>query len=127
MSVAKSIAELLGRPLTAEEALGLANFQGRYDIDDDDPLAIVLALVGANTVLINSMPTLLQQKADETIDLHRRTLMDQSTIIAKELIATLSKNIQHENTSIKIRGTYAIVGAIVGSFLTTLFFWSLHH
>lgn len=117
MSIADSIKELLGRPLTVEEVTGLSNFQRLYDIDDSDPLAIVLALVGANTVLINSMPNLLQQKANETIELHQRTLRDQSTIIAKELIATLSQNIASANASLKVRGMFFLGGAFIGALI----------
>lgn len=116
----KSIAELLNRPLTAEEITGLNNFKGRYDIDDSDPLAIVLALVGANTVLMNSMPNLLQQKATETIELHRTTLREQSTIIAKELIGTLSSNITGANASYKVLSVWFACGSVFGGFLTLL-------
>lgn len=128
LSIAESVAKLLGRPLTSEEATGLANFKNYYEIDESDPIALVLALVGANTVLINSMPNLLQQKADETIELHRRTLMDQSTIIAKELIATLSQNIANTNASLKVRGMWFFGGAGCGAVaaITILkLFWKL--
>lgn len=114
----KSIAELLNRSLTVEEITGLNNFKGRYDIDDSDPLAIVLALVGANTVLMNSMPNLLQQKASETIELHRTTLREQSTIIAKELIGTLSSNISGANASYKALAFWFSCGTVFGAFLT---------
>lgn len=113
--IADSISQLLGRPLTIEEITGLANFKNFYEIDESDPLAVVLALVGANTVLINSIPDLLQQKANETIDLHQRTLRDQSTIIAKELIATLSQNISNANASLKVRGMWFFGGVFFGT------------
>ena len=116
----KSVAELLNRPLTAEEITGLNNFKGRYDIDDSDPLAIVLALVGANTVLMNSMPNLLQQKATETIELHRTTLREQSTIIAKELIGTLSSNITGANASYKVLSVWFACGSVFGGLLALL-------
>ena len=116
----KSIEQLLSRPLTGEEIIGLNNFKQLYDIDDSDPLAIVLALVGANTVLINSMPDLLQQKAKDTIELHRNTLREQSTIIAKELIGTLSSNIAGANASYKTVAIWFAGGSIFGGILTLL-------
>ena len=116
----KSVAELLNRPLTAEEITGLNNFKGRYDIDDSDPLAIVLALVGANTVLMNSMPNLLQQKAADTIESHRSSLREQSTVIAKELIETLSRNIVSAAANSKILAIWFCCGFVFGSFLTLL-------
>jgi hypothetical protein len=127
MSMTTNIAQILGRSLTQEETISIANFQSRYDIDDSDPIAIVLALVGANTVLMNSIPALLQQKAEETIELHRRTLMDQSTIIAKELIANLSEVIAHQNTSLKVRLVYTLSGTLCGSILTAVLLWLIHN
>ncbi len=123
----KSIAELLGRKLTAEEITGLHNFKSRYDIDDTDPLAIVLALVGANTVLMNSMPNLLLQKADETIELHRTTLREQSTIIAKDLIATLSSNIAMGNASYKTLAIWFAFGSIFGSIFGGMLVFLISH
>lgn len=115
----KSIALLLNRTLTTEEIIGLNNFKNLYEIDETDPLAIVLALVGANTVLMNSMPDLLQQKASETMELHRMTLRDQSTLIAKELILTLSSNIAEAS---KVAGTNASHMTLVAWFAGGSFF-----
>lgn len=120
MTITERVSKLLRRQLTLEEVNSLVNFQNSYEIDDSDPLAVVLALVGANTLLISSLPNLLQQKADETIELHRRTLMDQSTIIAKELIVTISKNIAHENASLKIRGAWFLGGSLLGCVISAI-------
>lgn len=114
MSLVESVKKILGRELTIEEVSNLSNFQKYHEVDDSDPLVVVLALVGANTVLINSLPNLLQQKANETIELHRRTLMEQSTIIAKDLITTIAHNIivEHWKKQLITYGAIFVGGAI---------------
>ncbi len=116
----KSIAELLGRDLTDEEITCINNLKGRFHISDTKPLAIVLALVGANHVLFESMPNLLQQKASETIKRHRTTLSKESTTITQELIGMLSHNIAMENARYKTLAIWFSFGSIFGGMLVFL-------
>jgi hypothetical protein len=92
-SLAESVRVFQGRDLTVEEKDSLIKFQEIYEISDDDPLVAVLAMIGAHKILMESAPGLIFQKAIETIELHQQTLQEQSTLIAKELIAALSHNI----------------------------------
>ena len=92
-SLADAIQILHGRDLTSLERHSLTKFQELYEINDSDPLVIVLAMMGANRLTLESAPELLQKKAMELIELHRLTLREQATIIAKELITTLAENI----------------------------------
>lgn len=93
-SLAESVRVLQGRELTAEENESLTKFQKIYGIGDDDPLVVILAMIGVNRILLESVPELFHQRVLETIKLHQQTLREQSTLIAKELIMTLSDNIK---------------------------------
>jgi hypothetical protein len=65
-----------------------------YRVDDDDPLIIVLAMMAASNGTVATLPDLLQQKATETIELHRTVLREQSIVISKELIIAVAGQIQ---------------------------------
>ena len=93
MSLVTTIEALQKRPLTAEEVSTLNEFQQSFKIDDEDPLLVVLALMARSQIIVDSVPSLLQQKVTETIELHRLVLRDQAVLIAKELIATLAEDI----------------------------------
>ena len=94
MSLVTTIETLQKRSLTAEEVSSLNEFQHSFKIDDDDPLLVVLALMARSQIIVESVPNLLQQKVNETIELHRLVLRDQAVLIAKELIATLAEDIK---------------------------------
>lgn len=94
---------LMKRPLTPEEINNLAEFQRLNEVDDTDPLLIVYALMAKSQLIIDTLPELLQQKALETIELHRQTLREQSTLIAKDLITVLAQNIESANVDWKVR------------------------
>lgn len=103
MSLVATVEALMKRPLTVEEMENLADFQRINGIDDSDPLLVVLALMAKSQLAVESLPALLQQKAIETIELHRQTLREQSTLIAKELITALAQNIESANVDWKAR------------------------
>lgn len=93
MRLVTTIEALQKRPLTTEEVSTLNQFQHSFKIDDDDPLLVVLALMARSQLIVDSVPNLLQQKVNETIELHRLVLRDQAVLISKELIATLAEDI----------------------------------
>lgn len=97
MSLVSAVEALQRRPLTQEERTNLADLQSIHHIHDDDPLIVVLALMARSQLLVGTLPELLQQKAIETIELHRTTLREQSVLISKELISTVAQNIQAAN------------------------------
>lgn len=86
MRLASTIEALQKRPLTTAELATLNEFQRTFEIDDDDPLVVVLAMMARTQIAVDSVPNILQQKVDETIELHRTVLREQSTLIAKELL-----------------------------------------
>ena len=92
--LAECMQVLHGSELTVEEKNSLLRFQDMYEIGDDDPLVVVMAMLGENQMMLESTSDIIFQKAIETIELHQQTLSEQSTLIAKELIVTLSDNIK---------------------------------
>lgn len=123
MSLVENVKTLIGRELNEEEIRSLSKFQQLNGIDDSDPLIVVLALLAKGQLVMETLPDLLLSRANDTIELHRQTLREQSTLIAKELITELvkgiAKDIKVANVDWKIRlisyGACFISGAIVGA------------
>jgi uncharacterized Fe-S radical SAM superfamily protein PflX len=90
MSLISNVEALKKQPLTAEEVAMLQEFQRQFNMDDDDPLNVVLAMMARSQMIVETAPTLLQQKVEQTIELHRTNLREQAVLSAKELIADLS-------------------------------------
>lgn len=103
MSLISTIETLQKRPLTADESASIKSFQKSFDIEDDDPLVVVLALMSRSQLILESMPILLQQKSNETIELHRTVLREQSVLISKELISDVAQHIDAANLKWKAR------------------------
>lgn len=90
MSLVSNVEALKKQPLTAEEVAMLQEYQRQFHLDDDDPLNVVLAMMARSQMIVETAPTLLQQKVEQTIELHRTNLREQAVLSAKELIADLS-------------------------------------
>lgn len=90
MSLMGAVEALKKEPLTAAEAAMLQEFQRQFHLDDDDPIAVVLAMMARSQMIIETAPDLLQQKVIETIELHRTNLREQAVLSAKDLITELS-------------------------------------
>ncbi|ART61491.1 hypothetical protein CBP36_21225 (plasmid) [Acidovorax carolinensis] len=91
MTLVSSMEALKKQPLTPEEINMLQEFQRQFDLDDDDPLNVVLAMMARSQIIIETAPDLLQQKVAETIELHRTNLRDQAVLTAKEVISDISR------------------------------------
>lgn len=94
MSLGSTMEALMKRKLTPEEVGHLADFQAMFKVQDDDPLIVVLAMMARAQIITETIPNLLQQKALETIELHRTVMREQSILMSKELIDTIAKNIR---------------------------------
>lgn len=94
MSLAQTVEALQKRPLTPEELTTLNEFQQFFSVSDDDPLLVALAMMARSQLILESAPALLQQKVEETIELHRMALREQAVLIAKELIGDLVTQIK---------------------------------
>lgn len=99
MSLSSIVETLQNKKLSVDEIKSLNEFQNTFKIDDDDPLIVVLALMARSQLIIESVPNLLQQKVNETIELHKMVLRDQAVLISKELISDLSVHIEATNAN----------------------------
>lgn len=122
MSLVSQVETLIKRPLTSAEMANLADLQRINGIDDSDPLIVVLALMAKSQIITESLPELLQQKALETIELHRQTLREQSSLIAKELIIEIANSVVLANNHWQARwlryGGFFVGGALFTAALT---------
>jgi hypothetical protein len=98
-SLIASVEALKKEPLTPDEVATLQEFQKQFDIDDDDPINVVLALMARSQLIIETAPALLQQKVTETIELHRTNLREQAILMAKQLVADLSTVLLSQQTA----------------------------
>lgn len=98
-SLIASVEALKKQPLTPEEVATLQEFQKQFDIDDDDPINVVLALMARSQLIIETAPALLQQKVVETIELHRTNLREQAILMAKQLVSDLSTVLVSQQTT----------------------------
>ncbi|CAB3730618.1 hypothetical protein LMG1866_04606 [Achromobacter ruhlandii] len=85
-----SVERILQRPLTAEDAQHWNAIQDQYGIADDDPIVIILVILGLHQHLVNELPEKIKEATASAIATHRTTLEDQATIVSKGLIAKLA-------------------------------------
>lgn len=127
MSLVDQMKVLLGRDaLTEAQIKSLNMYQQIYEIPDDDPLITVLAMMGANRILLEEQGDLLLQKAKETIELHQQTLREQSALIAKELILAVGDMVAGTSVGIKYRRSLMaaiFLGGIVIGGVLVRFIW----
>jgi hypothetical protein len=103
------IETLQKRPLSKEEVGSINEFKKHFKVDDDDPLIVVLALMARSQLILESLPTSLEKKATETIELHRIAMREQSVLIAKDLIGILAEDINKQiSESFKIKHTLSV-------------------
>ena len=125
MNLPETMAALTGRALTESERDSLYRFEKQFEINEDDPLIIVLAMMAKNQLTAEQLPDLLQQKTKEIIEVHAQTLREQSTLIAKELVVTVGNIIATSAGGHKLRVTqYAglfMAGFILGGLCVKLF------
>jgi hypothetical protein len=125
MTLAANVASMFGRPLSKDESEALAKFQKSFEIDDQDPIIVVLAMLATNRLYMQELPALLQQKVVTTIELHQQTLRDQSTLIAKELIGTVVLNFQAAGKGTRDQ-VLNCAFAFVAGLLTTAVIYHFH-
>ncbi len=116
MNLADTIESLEGRKLTGPERDALHRFENTYDIAEDDPLIVVLAMMAKNQLTAEQLPDLMQQKAKETIELHQQTLREQSTLIAKELVVSIGNMVAGSAVGFKLR-VAQFAGCFMGGFI----------
>ena len=112
MNLVETIQKLQKTPLTPEQVTTMHELQKFYDINDSDPLIVVLALMAQSQLILESVPNQMKKMVAETIELHRTNLRDQSVHIAKDLILALTPQIESVNEDWKLR-----VGRYIGFFM----------
>lgn len=126
MSLADNLETLFARPLTPEERSAVHRLENQFELAEDDPLNVVLAMMAKNQMLIDDLPERLRQKALEAIELHQQTLREQSTLIAKELIVSVANLVAESAVGRKLRiawvGLAFTSGFIVGGLVVRFIF-----
>lgn len=103
MNLAETMATLSGRQLTSDERQSLHKFEQLFEIGEDDPLIVVLAMMAKNQLTVDQLPDRLEKAAKETIELHQQTLREQSTLIAKELLVSVGSMVAESAVGQKLR------------------------
>ncbi|MCW3587357.1 hypothetical protein [Burkholderia cenocepacia] len=85
-----AVEKLLGRALTKDEVIHWQRIQDTYGIADDDPLVLVLVLLGVHQHLFNDLPERIEKATERAIAIHRTTLEDQATIVTKGMLEKLT-------------------------------------
>ncbi|MDR5791749.1 hypothetical protein P9281_34950 [Caballeronia sp. LP003] len=85
-----AVEKLVGRALSKDEAIYWQRIQDTYGIADDDPLVMVVVLLAVHQHLFNGLPAQIGEATERAITIHRTTLEDQATIVAKGLLEKLT-------------------------------------
>lgn len=86
----EAVEKIVARSLSKDEVIHWQKIQETYGIADDDPLVMVLILLGVHQHLLNALPEKIAVATDRAIMIHRTTLEDQATIVAKGLLEKLA-------------------------------------
>lgn len=98
-SMEASIEEIIGRPLTTDERQMFMRLRDKYGYNDGDPLAVVLSMTGAVSVLTHSIPARIQEAAQQMIELHASVLRSQAELVAKDLVGTVAQAVYSSGRS----------------------------
>ncbi|WP_434716324.1 hypothetical protein [Paraburkholderia sp. A3RO-2L] len=86
----QAVEKLVGRALSKDEAIYWQRIQDTYGISDDDPLVMVVVLLAVHQHLFNDLPAKISEATERAITIHRTTLEDQATIVAKGMLEKLT-------------------------------------
>lgn len=127
MSLEQNVSILMGKPLNADEVSSLNLFQKMNHIDDSDPLIVVLAYMARSHLILEQFPDQLHQKVNETIELHRNTLREQSNLIAKDLVTGIALGLEKSNKYRKFDFFTHLAAFTAGAFCTAFLVLILRH
>lgn len=122
MSLIASLEALKKSPLSAEEANMVREFQSQFEIDDDDPLIVVLAIMIRSQLIIETAPNLLQQKVNETIELHKTNLREQANLSAKEIVGDIAAALVRQQSNMSAVWHIRLIWGAIGAGIATLLF-----
>lgn len=119
MSLVSAVQDFVGHELTGAEATSLAQLQQAYNLDDEDPIIVVLAMLGANRVMLEEAPHALKNVSMQMIELHRQTLLEQSKYTVKSLISVVAQELNETNKTYQkmwaIGVTALLSGCLIGA------------
>lgn len=115
-----AITSIVGRSLTDPERKMLMRLRDQYGYDDNDPLVVVLAMMGAYQIMTEEIPLKLAAAAKETIEVHQQTLRNQSMIVAKDLVGTIAGLIHASSRSLQNRTIDVLIGCGIGALVTVI-------
>lgn len=118
--LSKNVEVLVGRPLTGEEMQSLTIFQHNNEIDDSDPLIVVLAYMARSHMILEQFPEQLAREVKETIELHKNVLRDQSNVIAKDLVTSIALGLEQSNKYRKFDFFSHLITFMAGALLTAV-------
>lgn len=127
MSLLDSIQAIKQRPLTAEEVSHINNFSRMHDIDESDPLVVIMAYLASAQMTYDQMPAQMEKSVRETIELHRTTLREQSMLIAKDLVGNIAQTLEQQSKYKKALIINYLGFFIGGAFFTILLQIVLQH
>lgn len=85
-----AIERITGKELSKEQLTHWQDIQNTYGVSDEDPLVMVLILMGVHQHLFNEVPERIKEATERAIIIHRTTLEDQATIVAKNLLSKIT-------------------------------------
>ena len=110
-------AQLVGRELRPDERQMLLNLRDQYGYDDSDPLVVVLAMMGAYTIVAKEIPDKIREASKSIIETHALVLREQSMVVAKDLVGSIASTIHSEGRKRKDRWLDGLIGGIIGALL----------
>jgi hypothetical protein len=85
-----AVEKVVGKEMSKDQVTYWQNIQNTYGVSDEDPLVMVLILLGVHQHLFNDLPERIKEATDRAITIHRTTLEDQATIVSKNILAKVT-------------------------------------
>lgn len=122
MNLISTLEKLKQAPLSAEETKIIKEFQSQFQIDDDDPLVVIVAIMMQSQLIIATAPDLLRQKVIETIELHKTNLREQAVLSAKEIVGDIAATLLQQQKNLIVIWRQRFIWAGIGAGTTVLIF-----
>lgn len=118
-----SVERIVGRSLTKDELQMLIRLRDDWGYNNDDPLVVVLALMGGLSLIANDIPARIQAASDNIIETHATVLRSQSNLIAKEMVGTIAELVHNAGRTRMRRIIESVVCAVAGAAVSFCFLW----
>ena len=122
MNLVETLEALNKAPLTTAEAASVREFQTQFQIDDDDPLVIVLAIMIRSQLILGSAPDVMKKMVMETTELHRTSLREQAALSCKEIVGDVASALLSQQSKMAVVWRLRLIWAGLGAGAATLLF-----